>query len=191
MNTRRILLVFCGIWVAIAWSLSTVTGRDRQERGMLFMPDMLDQPSYKAFESNESFADGRTLRGPVPGAIARGRMPFTYAATPEGALAAGQDLKSPVDLGAANVLARGASAFAGYCAACHGASGDGDGQATKRGVPPPPNLKGDAARTMADGAIYHIITLGRGNMPAHAAQVTRLDRWRIIAHIRQLQKEAN
>ena len=191
MNARRTLLVFLGIWMVIAWTMASVTDGNREERGLLFTPDMLDQPSYQAHEPNTLFDDGRTLRSPAPMTIARGRMPFDYPTNAEGALAAGQELKSPVDLDNAAVQARGASAFAAYCAACHGASGDGDGVVTKRGVPPPPNLKGDRARTMANGAIYHIITLGRDNMPAHAAQVTRLDRWRIIAHIRQLQKEAN
>lgn len=190
MNARRTLLVFAGIWVAIAWVMSSVTASDNEDRGFFFLPDMLDQASYRAFEPNESFADGRTLRAPATGSIARGRMPFAYPSTPEGALAAGRELSSPIDLDDAAVLSRGADAFAGYCAACHGPTGDGDGIPTKRGVPPPPNLKGDTARTMADGTIYHIITLGRANMPAHGAQVPRLDRWRIIAHIRQLQKEA-
>ena len=40
---------------------------------------------------------------------------------------------------------------------------------------------------MKDGRIYHIITNGQGNMPSFATQVTRNDRWRVIAYIRSVQ----
>jgi hypothetical protein len=38
--------------------------------------------------------------------------------------------------------------------------------------------------------LFHIITYGRGNMPAHAGQVSAEDRWRAMVHIRRLQDQA-
>jgi len=78
--------------------------------------------------------------------------------------------------------------YAAFCAVCHGAGGLGDGSVTKRGVPPPPSLLADHARQMPDGEIYHLLTLGRGNMASYATQVQRADRWKVIRYIRSLQK---
>ncbi len=87
-------------------------------------------------------------------------------------------------------LARGAAVFANYCALCHGGTGLGDGPVTKSGFPAPPSLLGDSARRMPDGRIFHIITFGQGNMPGHAAQIPREDRWKAALHVRELQKAA-
>jgi hypothetical protein len=38
--------------------------------------------------------------------------------------------------------------------------------------------------------MFHVITLGRNNMPAHAGQVSVDDRWKVILHIRKLQGSA-
>jgi hypothetical protein len=38
--------------------------------------------------------------------------------------------------------------------------------------------------------MFHIITYGKGNMPPHAAQISREDRWKVILHIRSLQAES-
>jgi hypothetical protein len=35
-----------------------------------------------------------------------------------------------------------------------------------------------------------VITYGLRNMPSHAAQLTREDRWKVILHVRSLQKAA-
>jgi len=43
---------------------------------------------------------------------------------------------------------------------------------------------------MRDGQLFHILTFGQGNMPAHAAQLSREDRWKAVVHIRTLQSKA-
>jgi hypothetical protein len=35
--------------------------------------------------------------------------------------------------------------------------------------------------------MFHVITMGRNNMPSHAAQVAHDDRWKVILHVRKLQ----
>jgi hypothetical protein len=35
--------------------------------------------------------------------------------------------------------------------------------------------------------MFHVITMGRNNMPSHAAQVSADDRWKAILYIRKLQ----
>ncbi len=60
----------------------------------------------------------------------------------------------------------------------------------KRGFPPPPSLVLEHAIKMKDGQMFHVATLGQGNMPGHAAQISRDDRWHVINHIRTLQADA-
>jgi len=37
--------------------------------------------------------------------------------------------------------------------------------------------------------MFHVITLGRKDMPSHAAQASVDDRWKVILYIRALQKK--
>ena len=87
--------------------------------------------------------------------------------------------------------ARGGEVFNTFCSVCHGAGGHGDGNVVKRGVPPPPSLLLEHATQMADGQMYHVVTLGQGNMASYASQVVREDRWLAIRHIRKLQEAAS
>jgi mono/diheme cytochrome c family protein len=59
-----------------------------------------------------------------------------------------------------------------------------------KGFPPPPSLFAEKATNLADGQIFHIISFGQGNMPAHGTQVPTMQRWQIVTHVRQLQARA-
>ena len=154
-----------------------------------FFPNMAHSPRYNAYEPNPVFGDGKTMQSPPPGAIARGYMPTHYAATPEDAKRAGEELTSPLanDPAAAEP---GAKLFAIYCQACHGPGGLGNGPVALRGFPPPPSLLADHARGLKDGQIFHIITFGQVNMPPHAAQIPRENRWKLVSFMRKLQAAA-
>ena len=82
----------------------------------------------------------------------------------------------------------GQTTYFRFCAVCHGATGLGDGPVTRRGVPPPPSFMLDNAVNMADGQMYHVITLGQNNMASYASQVSREDRWKVIRYVRTLQE---
>lgn len=163
---------------------------DDATRGIEFAPDMVRSPAIQAFESDGLGRDGVSSSIQIPGTVARGYPTFPYDATPEGLKRAGEDLRSPLVGDLPADIDRGAFVFKSICAACHGATGRGDGVVTKRGVPPPPSLLLENARKIKDGEIYAIITVGRLNMPPHAAQIERLDRWRVIRFIRKLQEDA-
>ena len=117
-------------------------------------------------------------------------MPFEYALNEQDALRAGDELVNPKSTEDVDSLARGAAAYSIFCQHCHGPGGAGDGMVAKRGFPPPPSLLIEHAFKMKDGQMFHVTTLGQGNMPGHAAQVTREDRWNIINYIRTLQADA-
>ena len=163
---------------------------DRTRPNYEFLPDMAHAPRYNAFAPNPEFADGQTLQLPPPGSIARGSMPLHYGPTPQDALRAGEELHSPVDGNNAQAQERGAVVFATYCAACHGPRATGDGTVTQRGFPSPPSLLLAHALNMKDGQVFHVLTYGQGNMPSYAGQVSRQDRWNVIAYLRTLQNQA-
>ncbi|MBI4349952.1 MAG: cytochrome c [Elusimicrobia bacterium] len=177
-------LVLAGIWAFIA-----LTRPDQRRRNFRWIPQMEDP---LAFETQKRFlpgAPGEAVGAAAPGTVARGFLPFPYKATPEDADRAGRELSSPLKSTPEN-LRSGARIFAAYCFPCHGPGGNGDGPVTRRGVPAPPSLLSGNMITMADGKIYHIISLGRGNMSAYASQLERGDRWLAILHVRALQAAA-
>jgi hypothetical protein len=59
-----------------------------------------------------------------------------------------------------------------------------------RGIPLPASLLADKAVQERDGELFYIVTFGQRNMPSHAAQLTREDRWKVILYVRSLQKAA-
>ena len=149
---------------------------------------MARTPAFGAYSPNPNFPDNLTLRQPVPGTIAQGVKPFNYGPTPVEAARAGKELKNPLSHGNLEARKRGALLYANYCQFCHGEGGLGDGPVSRRGFPPPLNFSGSKVKEMPDGEMFHIITLGKGNMPAHALQLSELDRWAAILHVRVLQK---
>lgn len=186
--TRRLalnafLLLALVAVVMAAWLATPDPARPNLE----FLPQMAHSPRYNAFASNHNFTDGSTLHTPEPGTIPRGYMPLHYAATPQDAARAGEELQSPAALGNNWARQRGAFVFAAFCQECHGAGGAGNGPIVQRGFPPPPSLLADHARGLKDGQIFHIFTYGQNNMPSYASQISRQDRWYVIAYLRTLQ----
>jgi cbb3-type cytochrome c oxidase subunit III len=100
---------------------------------------------------------------------------------------AGAELKNPLSVGHPHAKEHGALLYATYCQVCHGTTGKGDGIVSERGVKPVLSFLAPQAEQMKDGAMFHIITYGKGNMPSHAAQLSPTDRWSAVLHIRVLQ----
>ena len=183
--------------IVVAAGLHFVGWSDNRVRNYEIMPDMLTSVPYGSFDANPNFPDGKTAQAPIEGTIARGFAPLHSRglvldlARPWKELSAAQrgawDAFAAPEAAEGDV-ARGREVFQAICATCHGAGGAGDGLATKRGVPPPPALSAQGAVGMSDGQIFRIITAGQGNMAPHAAQVARVDRWRVVRYVRSLQK---
>jgi mono/diheme cytochrome c family protein len=185
---RSVLNVVLFLLAVALLSLNFVMRSDPAKRNIDVLPDMARSIPYDSFAQNPNFADGKTLRAPVPGTIIRGQMPLHYAATPADALRAGLELTSPVD---AKVAAtRGAVVYANFCETCHGPAGKGDGRVAQRGFPMPPSLLAPHAQQMKDGQMFHVLTYGQANMPSYASQIAREDRWAAIAYVRGLQHAA-
>ena len=180
------LFLAVAVLVAAGWILSP----DLTKPNFEFLPQMAHSPRYNAFAPNPNFGDGSTLQRPEPGTIARGSMPLHYAATPQDALRAGEELKSPLDLSSVRARERGAFVFSKFCAVCHGAGGTGNGPVAQRGYPAPPSLLAEHALKMKDGQLFHVLTYGQNNMPSYASQLSREDRWNAILYVRTMQAAA-
>ncbi len=170
----------------VALVVSVVACRaDRNEPGIVVSPDMAFSIPYDPFDPNPVTANGATLILPPEGTVPVGAEPFFFEAGAKEVARAGLELNNPIEGNAAN-LKRGKHVFETFCAVCHGREGKGDGTIVPR-FPKPPSLHGDRAKTLPDGAVFHIITKGQGIMASYAAQVRPADRWRAIHYLRQLQ----
>lgn len=190
MSLKTVNLILIVVLIVLVGTIFLVR-RDYTTRNIQVLPGMVTYVAYNAQSANPNFPDGKTLQRPVPGAVVSGFEPMGYSATPEDAVRAGLEVKSPLNpKDSVADLERGAMVFANICKPCHGASGAGDGIIPQRGFPPPPSLFAENAMKLKDGQIYHIITYGQRNMPSFAAQVVRSDRWRVVKYIRSLQEQS-
>ena len=184
-RTVNILLAIALVGViALTWSVR----RDFALRNAQFLPGMVDAVAYDAQSANPAFADGKTLRDPAPGSAARGFPPLHFRPTPEDAAMAGETLQNPISDTVRAGLQRGAQLYATFCQPCHGAGANGDGLVAQRGFPAPPSLLTTKARGLKDGQLFHILTVGQGNMPSLASQIVRKDRWNVINYVRSIQR---
>lgn len=94
-----------------------------------------------------------------------------------------------------SLLKRGQAQFNRHCAACHGQSGrGGSGDAAYGTVGayglsvPPANILTPEIQSQADGQLFNTVSNGVRQMPGYGHQIRDvLDRWAIIAYIRELQ----
>jgi len=190
MSRRTLNVALLAVFLAslaLNWAVRPQPWRPNRE----FIPEMVRTPRFNAYSTNPNFANGMTLQTPVVGTIPRGFLPLHYAPTPEDAVRAGDTLENPIRPDDAQAISRGSVVFANFCVPCHGAAGKGDGPVIQRGYPAPPSLYADNARKIKDGQIFHILTYGQKNMPSYASQLSREDRWQVIAFVRSLQKQAS
>ncbi len=179
-----------GLLVALVATvaLNLVLVRNPSRRNLEVFPDMAHPVSFESFSANPHFADGKTLREPVPGTLPRGVRVLHYAATPEDRVRAGKELKNPFSPDDPAAAIRGAAVFRTFCVPCHGPAGKGDGVVAQRGFPPPASLVAERALQLRDGEVFHVVTYGQNNMPSYASQISEDDRWKAILFVRSLQK---
>ncbi len=150
--------------------------------------NMDQQPRKEAQEVNNFFEDGRSMRPPVEGTVARGYRKADVALY-EGVDESGEWIaENPMDV-TRSFLYRGQERYDIFCAPCHGKVGDGLGiiMTGQYGYVPAPTFHQDRLREAPDGELYSAIYNGVRNMPSYAHQVPVEDRWAIVSYIRALQ----
>lgn len=146
------------------------------------------QEKFEAQEANAFFADGRAMRPPVPGTVARGFLKEDVAWW-TGKNESGEYVDIPVEL-TMQVMERGQDRYNIYCSVCHGLAGDGQGiiMTGRYGFVPAPTFHSELLRAREDGYFFDVISHGVRSMPAYGQQVAVADRWAIVSYIRALQR---
>jgi mono/diheme cytochrome c family protein len=177
----RLLAVFLVLIVAGGCA----RGQPRERRPLVVIPDMEFQAKFKAQNSTPLFADGRTMRTPPAGTVARGTLKedSTYYAGRRD----GEYVANPRPI-TRRLLERGQARFNVYCSPCHDRTGSGRGMVVQRGFLPATDLHEQRVRDFEDGYIFSVITGGIRNMPSYGAQIPSADRWAIVAYVRALQR---
>jgi mono/diheme cytochrome c family protein len=200
MKMPRWLLFTVAILVVLSWVPLALIMRARVTTSpkprIHIVPDMDNQPKFKAQSRNPLFADRRAMRPPVAGTVARG----TVLGNP--ALVTGKQGDDWVTAIPASVnssmLERGRQRYDIFCSPCHGLAGAGDGMVAKRADEllegtwtPPTSFHTDLLRQRPAGHLFNTISNGIRNMPAYGPQIPVEDRWAIVAYVRALQRSQN
>jgi hypothetical protein len=147
--------------------------------------DMRDQAKVNPGDPSDFFGDGRSMRPPVEGTVARGQLradSLLYTGKVQGKPAG--VFPFPVTYA---VLQRGRERYDIFCAPCHDWVGTGRGIVVQRGMRPPSSFHVDRLRSAPPGYFFDVMTNGFGAMYDLAAQLKPEDRWAITAYIRALQ----
>lgn len=183
--------------------------------------DMDNQPKLKAQHESPIFADGRTMRQPVAGTVARGdlhesdHLYLGYQVKVEDGNAVPEYLPGfPEEIDVDPFfLAHGQEKFDTFCFPCHGKAGYGDGPVNNRAMS---LAAGDATLSKGtvwtraanfnelvdgklrfgedaypNGQIFNTITHGKATMAGYGHAIPVEDRWAIVAYIRALQMSQN
>ena len=151
-------------------------------------PSMDAQPKVRAQSGSAFFYDGASMRQPVPGTVPIGGLKeddaFHTGKGTDGQFVTTNPMK--VD---AALLERGRQRAAIYCQPCHDARGDGKGILFQRGKVPTASFHQEKILQYTDGQIFDVITNGAGLMAGYRWPIPPADRWAIVAHVRDLQRQ--
>lgn len=178
----------------------------RRNPGRVYVPDMTYSRAYEtyaALDSDKFTSDVKELgrkifynQLPVAGTIARGEeMAFPLAMDAAGDTTnyvASKQITNPITHLDAVQLKEAERLYLINCGICHGAKLDGNGPLYKDGNGPfaakPATLAGDPKYdAMPDGQMFYSVTYGKNLMGSYASQLTRTQRWAVIAYIKSKQ----
>lgn len=152
-------------------------------------PNMDQQQRFDAQEANRFFEDGRAMRLPVAGTVARGFLKEDVEFW-EGRTETGSFVESiPMDV-TMELMERGRDRYDIYCSVCHGLAGDGEGilMTGDYGFVQAPTYHSDFLRAQPDGYLYDVVRNGVRTMWGYGQQIPVADRWAIVAYVRALQR---
>ncbi len=205
----RYFFVGFSLLILLVVSITGLRGWKSKRPPIELFPDMVRQAKYKPQTESEFYADNRSARQPVEGTVPLGyasvstsssngtmgdlgpyqNIQFTassdYVATGRFGNQWGTGI--PFEVTAA-MMQRGRERYNITCAVCHGATGAGNGIASKYGLNGIANQQQQRIRDMADGEIFNTITWGKNTMMGYGSTIQVPDRWMIIAYLRALQR---
>ncbi|MFN1835319.1 c-type cytochrome [Balneola sp. MJW-20] len=190
MNIKG-LVKAAGIFV-IGITMSACQGQLSEKPPIHPNMNMDQQPRKEAQEVNNFFEDGRSMRQPVEGTVARG-LNKTDSEYYRGEDENGDWVEEMPIAMTRDLIYRGKERYEIYCTPCHGKTGDGRGiiMTGQYGYVPAPSYHIERLQNAPDGELYSAIYNGVRSMPSYATQVKVEDRWAIVAYIRALQASQN
>jgi len=197
--------------MVVAWA--GFRGQKFQDPPIELFPDMDRQPKVKAQVPSNFFENDLAARKPVDGTVPLGYAMPQHAEI-DGSSGTGASPYTHIQFGSLStyentgmigdswgtglpmeitpeLMARGKERYSIYCAVCHGATGGGNGVASKYNWPVIANLLEERIVDMADGEIFNTISHGKNQMYGYGASIPVPDRWAIILYIRALQTASN
>jgi len=213
MTLIRYFILLLAMVTILVVSIAGMRGCKTKRPPIEIFPDMVRQAKVKAQAPSDFYADGRGARNPVHGTVPVGYAPpvaknaaeavATMSSPYEVVLFAGKEDYANTGKNGASwgnglpftatlaTLERGRERYQIQCAVCHGATGAGNGIATKYGLVGVASLHQQRLREMSDGEIYNTIVNGKNTMLGYGASVQVPDRWAIVGYIRALQRSQN
>jgi mono/diheme cytochrome c family protein len=184
---------------AIVLTLMGSCVNEENSPGYEYMPDMYRSPAVEAYVDygqvkdtlHEEYALTVSARRPVEGTVpqtgvALNDLPYTLPNTTEGYEKSGEIIKSPFPM-SEEIITKGTEIYANFCVHCHGPEGQGNGAVIEKGGHPAPQPYDGPLKDLPEGKMFHTLTYGKGAMGSHASQLTKVERWQVIAYVKTLQ----
>jgi hypothetical protein len=161
------------------------------------VPDMDQQGYHRAQSGSSVFADGRAMRLPLAGTVARGELQedgaYFRGMAPDSSWVTAMPVAWTMER-----MQYGQGRYQIFCAPCHGDLGRGDGLVARRADQlaegtwtPPSDLTAPVTMARPDGELFAIVSDGIRKMPAYGPQIPVDARWAIVAYLRALQRSAS
>jgi len=169
----------------------------RRNPGRVYMPDMGYSRAYETYADHSNLdKEGIFFNNmPVAGTIARGEeLPFPLAKDAPGDstnYVASKQITNPLTVDSVH-MKEAERSYLINCGICHGKKLDGNGPLYNGGNGPfgakPATLVGDPKyEGMPEGQMFYSATYGKNLMGSYASQLTRTQRWMVIAYIKSKQ----
>lgn len=178
--------------VLLSLMLMACRGQKSEKPPISPQQNMQFQERFNAQQENPFFANNMSMRPPVEGTVAKGKL-RQNSALYEGRNENGEFVtENPLEV-TRSFLYRGQERYDIFCTPCHGAVGDGQGiiMTGQYGYVPAPSFHREGSYDMTEGQFYSAIAEGIRSMPAYNTQIKVEDRWAIVAYIRALQRSQN
>ena len=167
--------------------------------GKIYMPDMAESRAYESYADHSNLAEkGINYNSrPVAGTISREEeMPFHIPMDQPGDTTnytASKAVPNPYDSLSKAGMEEAERLYLINCGICHGSDLKGNGPLYKDGNGPyaakPAALVGDAKyEAMPAGQMFYSVAYGKNLMGSYASQLSRKQRWQVIAYIKAKQQ---
>ena len=167
----------------------TACGPSGNKPNIEWIQDMMRGPGDKPQAYDDFFTDNPTAaRVPPDHTVPVGFTPYRYGYDFD---KANKENKNPLaGQNSKEVLEVGQKFYETNCMICHGMGGMGDGTVASKMAKAPPSLMSAKIRGWNDGGIYHVISVGQGNMGPYASHIPQAYRWQVVNYIRFMQQNS-